>query len=310
MSCGKNHGRLRACPKRPVRLRTAVAAWTALFALFVILEDAMALSRSDIVVSADRIAQGDSASIAVRTKDGTKPQVRWMGRPVYLVSYAGNTAWYGFFGVDLGAEPGTAPLDVVLEATGEKQQLDITIVKKDRGVRVLTLPKEMVELDRVTLERVRKESQVMKEVLGAPPFVPLWNGTFVKPLEGEVVGVFGTRSIINGMNRSPHSGVDLRADEGTPVRSIQKGKVVLIADHFFSGRSVVVDHGGAIQSMYFHLEKTLVKEGEEVKKGQVIGLVGSTGRATGPHLHFGMRVNGARVDPMQFVDLSEHMERP
>jgi hypothetical protein len=257
-----------------------------------------------------RIAQGDSASIAVRTKDGMKPQVLWMGRPVYLVSDVENKVWYGFFGVDLKAEPGTAPLNVELEATGEKQQLEITIVKKDRGVRVLTLPREMVELDSETLERVRRESQVMKEALGTPPVAPLWNGTFTIPLEGQVVGVFGTRSIINGMNRSPHSGVDLRADEGTPVHSIHNGKVVLIADHFFSGKSVLIDHGGAIQSMYFHLEKTLVTKGEEVKKGQVIGLVGSTGRATGPHLHFGMRVNGARVDPLQFVALSEHMERP
>lgn len=302
MSCGKNHGRVKG--------RLAAAGWTALLALFVIVEDAMALSRSDIVVSADRIAQGDSAWIGVRTGDGMKPRVLWMGRPVFLVSDGEKKVWYGFFGVDLNAEPGIAPLDVELEATGEKQRLDITIAKKDRGVRVLTLPREMVELDSATLERVKRESQVMKTALGTPPMVPLWTGTFTRPLDGEVVGVFGTRSIINGQPRSPHSGVDLRADEGTPVQSIHKGKVVLIADHFFSGKSVVVDHGGAIQSMYFHLQKTLVREGEEVGKGQVIGLVGSTGRATGPHLHFGMRVNGARVDPLQFVALSERMERP
>jgi hypothetical protein len=295
---------------QPIRAWRAVMGWLILLALFVTLEDAMAFSRSDIVVSTDRIAQGDSAWITVRTEAGTKPRVLWMGRPVYLVSDAEKSAWYGFFGVDLRAEPGVAPLNVELEAKGDKQQFDITIVKKDRGVRVLTLPKEMVELDQETLKRVRGESQVMKEALGAPPFVPLWNGAFTRPLDGEVVGVFGTRSIINGMNRSPHSGVDLRADEGTPVRSIQNGKVVLVADHFFSGKSVVIDHGGAIQSMYFHLEKPLVTEGEEVRKGQVIGLVGSTGRATGPHLHFGMRVNGARVDPLQFVALTENMERP
>ena len=294
----------------PARTGRAVAGWMVLLALFVFLEDAAAFSRSDIVVSSDRIAQGDSASITVRVKDGTKPRVLWMDRPIYLVSEAEKNVWYGFFGVDLMAEPGKRPLAVELPTTGQKLQLDIAVVKKDRGVRVLTLPKEMVELDQETLTRVRKESRVMKEVLGASPFVPMWNGTFTIPLEGEVVGVFGTRSIINGMNRSPHSGVDLRADEGTPVRSIQNGKVVLVADHFFSGKSVVIDHGGTIQSMYFHLEKVLVNEGEEVRGGQVIGLVGSTGRATGPHLHFGMRVNGARVDPLQFVALSENMERP
>ena len=86
------------------------------------------------------------------------------------------------------------------------------------------------------------------------------------------------------------------------------GRVVLVADHFFTGLSVVVDHGGGIQSMYFHLEKILVKEGQPVKKGEVIGRVGSTGRSTGPHLHLGVRVNGARVDPLRLIELSRGME--
>jgi len=290
--------------------RSVIAVWTALLALFLGFGDAMAVSRSDIVVSATRIAQGDSASIVIRTGEEKMPRVLWMGRPVYLVFDGEHRAWYGFFGVDLGAEPGPATLAVEPGPSGEKQQIDITVVEKDRGVRVLTLPPGMVELDAKTLQRVRGESRVMKEVLGAPPGEPLWQAAFVKPLDGEVVGVFGTRSIINGQPRSPHSGVDLRAAAGTPVKSIHNGRVALIADHFFSGKSVVIDHGGTIQSMYFHLEKTLVQEGQEVKRGEVIGLVGATGRATGPHLHFGMRVNGARVDPLQFVTLSEQTERP
>lgn len=310
MSCGKNPRRVTACTRRRALAGSMVAVWTALLALCLILGDAMAFSRSDIVVSGTRIAQGDSGSIVIRTEDGTEPHALWMGRPIFLVPDTEKREWYGFFGVDLKAEPGLVVLNVDLSPTGEKQQLEITIGEKDRGVRVLTLPREMVELDAETLQRVRRESQVVNEVLGAPPGVPLWSGRFTRPLEGEVVGVFGTRSIINGQPRSPHSGVDLRADQGTPVRSIQSGKVVLIADHFFSGKSVILDHGGAIQSMYFHLENTMVNEGDRVKQGQVIGRVGSTGRATGPHLHFGLRVNGARVDPFQFFAISAPMERP
>ena len=86
------------------------------------------------------------------------------------------------------------------------------------------------------------------------------------------------------------------------------GKIVLTDDFFFSGKSVVIDHGGEILSMYFHLNKILVQHGEYVKKGQVIGLIGSTGRASGPHLHWGIRLNGARVDPMMFIDLSRQLE--
>jgi murein DD-endopeptidase MepM/ murein hydrolase activator NlpD len=202
-------------------------------------------------------------------------------------------------------------LEVELLPSKEKKSIEVTIEEKDRGVRVLTLPREMVELDKDSLERVSKEARIMKEALATPPAPPRSGaGHFQRPLEGEVVGPFGRRSIINEMPRSPHSGVDLRAAKGTPVQSTHDGRVILVVEHFFSGRSVVIDHGGAIQSMYFHLEESKVREGQEVRKGQIIGLVGATGRATGPHLHFGMRVNGARVDPMQFIVLSEQMGRP
>ncbi|MGE5841831.1 MAG: M23 family metallopeptidase, partial [Deltaproteobacteria bacterium] len=132
---------------------------------------------------------------------------------------------------------------------------------------------------------------------------------FVKPLIGDVVGVFGQESVINGMPRSPHSGVDLKAERGTPVAAINSGTVVLTGEHFFNGLFAVVDHGGAVQSMYFHLDKILVQQGDRIDKGRTVGLVGATGRATGPHLHFGIRINGARVDPMQFIKVNEAMER-
>jgi murein DD-endopeptidase MepM/ murein hydrolase activator NlpD len=149
----------------------------------------------------------------------------------------------------------------------------------------------------------------MKEALAAPPSPPQWEGPFVKPVRGEVVGPFGQASILNGMPRAPHSGVDLKAERGTPVVSINSGKVVLTGEHFFNGLFVVLDHGGAVQSMYFHLDKILVQQGDKVTKGQTVGLLGATGRATGPHLHFGMRINGARIDPMQFIKVNEAMER-
>ncbi|MBW1862211.1 MAG: M23 family metallopeptidase, partial [Deltaproteobacteria bacterium] len=124
----------------------------------------------------------------------------------------------------------------------------------------------------------------------------------------KLVGPFGRRSIINDQPRSPHSGVDLKGKRGTPIKAANNGKVALTGNHFFSGKSVVIDHGGGIQSMYFHLDKIMAKEGQTIIKGQVIGLVGSTGRSTGPHLHWGMRVNGARVDPLMLTGLSQQIE--
>jgi len=290
--------------------RKRTVSWMLLPALLFVTVEAQAFSRGDILVSAVRIGQGESATFAVRTGKDFEPHVLWLGGRVLPVPDRDRENWFGFLGVDLGAEPGGALLEVELLPSGKKQSVEITVEPKDWGVRVLTLPREMVELDEKTLARARRESRIMEEIFRSPPLPPRWSGPFARPLQGEVIGPFGRRSIINEMPRSPHSGVDLRAQKGTPVHSVHDGKVVLTADHFFSGRSVVIDHGGAVHSMYFHLEEIKVREGEEVARGRVIGLVGATGRATGPHLHFGMRVNGARVDPMQIIVLSEQMERP
>ena len=269
----------------------------------------MALPKPEITVSSDSIFQGDVGLLRVQTPNGETPQAQWMNQDLFTAPLENGKARFGFFAADLKLKPGSYPLVVKIPLTGVRKQIDITVRSKDFGVRQLTLPKEMVELDAVTLERVKREAAIMKEVLEAPPTVPQWKGPFVKPLSGEVVGTFGQASIINGMPRAPHSGVDLKADQGTPVVSINSGRVVLTGEHFFNGLFVVVDHGGAIQSMYFHLDKILVQQGDKVTKGEAVGLLGSTGRATGPHLHFGIRINGARIDPMQFMKVNEAMEQ-
>jgi len=268
-----------------------------------------AIPKPEIVVSSDSISQGGAGVLRVQARNGEAPQVQWMNQDLFTAPFKNGKAWFGFFAADLKVKPGSYPLLVKIPSTGVRKQIDITVRGKDFGVRQLTLPKGVVDLDAVTLERVKKEAAIMKEALEASPTVPQWKGPFVKPLSGEVVGTFGQASIINGMPRAPHSGVDLKAERGTPVVSINSGRVVLTGEHFFNGLFVVVDHGGAVQSMYFHLDKILVQQGDEVTKGMVVGLVGATGRATGPHLHFGIRINGARIDPMQFIKINEAMER-
>jgi murein DD-endopeptidase MepM/ murein hydrolase activator NlpD len=119
-----------------------------------------------------------------------------------------------------------------------------------------------------------------------PPLDPLPEG-----------GRFGSRRVINGQPKSPHSGADYSAPAGVPVLAAGDGEVALVGDHFFAGRSVFIDHGDGLISMYFHMSRVGVKEGENVRRGQPIGAVGSTGRATGPHLHFGVRWHRARVAP-------------
>jgi murein DD-endopeptidase MepM/ murein hydrolase activator NlpD len=165
----------------------------------------------------------------------------------------------------------------------------------------------MVDLDKETLERVGRESLRMDRLWQAVT-EPLWSVPFIRPVSGRVIGPFGRRSIINNRPRSPHTGVDLRAGSGTPVRASNHGRIVLSDEHYFTGRSVVMDHGGGVLSMYFHLEEVFVREGDMVERGAVIGLAGSTGRATGPHLHWGVRIHGQRVDPLRLISLSREME--
>ena len=269
-----------------------------------------ALSAPRILLSSQAISQGELATIRLEAAGGETPLVRWLDREVFMAPDDQGTTWYGFLAADLKAQPGRYPLQVKVLPGPWEQTLEVTVGKKDRGVRRLKLPKEMVELDPLTMERVKREAAEMEEALSGPATAPLWRGRFFMPVEGDVVGPFGQASVINGSPRSPHSGVDLKAGRGTPVLAMNHGKVVLVADQFFTGLCVVIDHGGAIQSMYFHLDKALVNRGDRVKKGQVIGLVGSTGRASGPHLHLGVRVNSARVDPLQLTEASESMEQP
>jgi murein DD-endopeptidase MepM/ murein hydrolase activator NlpD len=231
-----------------------------------------------------------------------------MGKKVHLVPNPEKTDWVGFLGVDLTANPGQKEVVVKISDSGPEQRLDMEIREKNYGVRNLTLPQNMVDLDAETLTRVRKESAVTNALWNAEPSSPLWNGSFMKPIPGEVIGPFGRRSVINGQPRSPHTGVDLRGKKGTPIKAINTGRVVLTGNYFFSGLFVVIDHGGGIQSMYFHMDKIQVQQGDMVEKGTIIGSVGSTGRATGPHLHWGIRVNGARIDPSQLVDKSSQLK--
>jgi len=264
-------------------------------------------SSPEILFSSPSAYQGDVVLLKVRVGKGETPRLSWLDRDIPMVPL-GKGEWCGFVGIDLKCEPGAYPLKISVVPSGRAKSVQISIESKDYGERRLTLPKEMVDLDEATLKRVRKESAAINSVLGKTSTEPFWKGAFRAPVDGELSGAFGRRNFINGEARSPHSGVDLKANQGVPVKAMNHGRVVLTADQFFSGLSVVVDHGGGIHSMYFHLEKILVKENQQVAKDEMIGHVGSTGRSTGPHLHLGVRVNGARVDPLRLIDLSRELE--
>ncbi len=263
----------------------------------------------DVTLTPSTIGQGEVALLSIQKLGKAKPKVIWMGKKITLVYDKKNEVWSGFIGADLTTRPGRYKLQIDLNKNNNPYSSTISVLSRDHGIRRLTLPKEMVELDPTTLKRVLKESSKVRELFISSADYLFWEGSWIRPVPGTVVSPFGCRCIINGMERSPHSGVDLKAAESTPVKAPNRGRVVLVANHFFSGLSVVIDHGGGIQSMYFHLSHVFVDVSQLLEKGTIIGLSGSSGRVTGPHLHFGIRLNGGRVDPIKLIEISGRLER-
>jgi hypothetical protein len=204
-------------------------------------------------------------------------------------------------GIDLEQPPG--PLLVRADAVDARDrplagQRTLRVLDAHFPVQRLTVPRPFVELDAASLERAGREKAVLDRLWETVTPQQLWRGPFRVPLDGAGPPFgFGVRRIINGEPRSPHTGVDFSAPAGAPVFASNAGIAVLVADHFFAGTSVVLDHGLGLYTMYFHLQESLVQPGQRVDAGQVIARVGSTGRATGPHLHWGGRLFGARIDP-------------
>lgn len=256
----------------------------------------------------EKIKQGDTLFLKVTAGPGRyKISGSIFEKPLYFFADAKGGAYAALIGIDMNTEPALYTLSLFLEdgqGRGIKKDYQIKVESARFGTQRLTLPKEKVELDEETLKRVKLEEEKIGKVWGILTEDPLWDGNFILPAEGEFSSDFGLRRIINGEPKNSHTGVDIAAPEGAPVYASNRGRVVFIDDQFFSGKSLIIDHGLGLFTMYFHLSEILVKEGDPVEKGEIIAKVGKSGRATGPHLHWGMRLNGARVNPASLINLS------
>lgn len=231
-------------------------------------------------------------------------RVEWAGRPLPLFAAEGGQA--ALVGIDLDTRPGAVRWRVLAPASGALLASGtVTLRSRTFPTQPLTLPKGMVDLDAPTLARVADERRVLTAALAGSVSSRLWRGTFRVPVEGgQATGGFGLRRVLNGQPRSPHTGFDWAAPTGTPVVAANAGRVALVAEHFFAGRNVVLDHGLGLFTLYYHLDAVQVVLDEPVIAGQPLGRVGATGRVTGPHLHFGVLLGGARVDPEVLLGLA------
>ncbi|MBI4611216.1 MAG: M23 family metallopeptidase [Candidatus Rokubacteria bacterium] len=224
-----------------------------------------------------------------------------------LVFFPYGDGYAAVAGVDLETRPGRLVWRIsVTDGRGNPMRASgaLPVRAREFPIQRLTLPKAMVDLDAPTLARVEEEARRLRTLYATVTPERFWRGRFTKPVGVSDPGEgFGARRIINGQPRAPHSGVDYSADAGTQVVAANAGRVALVAEYFFPGRLVVLDHGLGLFTLYFHLERVEVQERERVERGQPIGAVGATGRASGPHLHFGAHLSQARIDPTALLIL-------
>ena len=250
---------------------------------------------------------GDVAWVHLRGgSDGATVEGAVAGRPLTFFPYGGGHA--ALVGIDVDTRPGTHRWQLAVLQPGREPATvrgQIRVEPRRFPVQRLTLPRGMVDLDPETERRAVAEGERLRTLYRTLSPSRLWRGRFTRPVAGDDPGSgFGSRRVINGQPRAPHTGLDYAAPRGAPVVASNSGRVVLVADYFFPGRLVVLDHGLGLYTLYFHLDAVRVVEDERVERGQPIGTVGATGRATGPHLHFGVQVGAARVDPTALFRLT------
>ena len=231
------------------------------------------------------------------------PTATYQGKPVLVVKEQ-DASWLAIVGVPLTVKPGSQQI-VAKDAKGTRN-LDFVVGSKKYPEQRITLKNQrQVNPDPADLKRIEGELAVqLKAYRSFTPGTPS-NLLLDKPVAGPLSSKFGVRRFFNGEERNPHSGLDFAVPAGTPIKAPAAGKVILTGNYFFNGNTVFVDHGQGFISMFCHMSKIDVKVGDVVPRGGVVGKVGSTGRATGPHMHWNVSLNDARVDPAIFIGAFE-----
>lgn len=259
-----------------------------------------------VLVAAIATQQGQAVRLSVPHEPGIqKAEIRWQEKTIPYVRL-GNE-WVTVVGVDLDMKPGTYTGDVRVTKNGivDHRSVTLTVKAVKFPLEHLQVADEFVALSPENTEIALREAKELDEIHNTISGGALWQEPFVVPIPGGAGSNFGKRRVFNGESRNPHAGADLKATTGTPVRAANKGRVVLAKYLFFTGNTVIVDHGLGIYTLYAHLSRIDAAKDSMVERAQVIGLAGATGRVTGPHLHWGAKVQNARVDPFSLINLGK-----
>lgn len=239
---------------------------------------------------------GGIALVDLGSSSGAMPQASFQGNRVMVQQHEGR--WWAVVGLPLATQPGKQSVKVTNTGGGATRSIPFAVNHKSYTEQRLTLKnKKMVEPDPADLKRIAREQKLSREAFAQwsdQAEVPL---QFSTPVTGRLSSPFGLRRFFNDQARAPHSGLDIAAPQGTPVLAPAAGTVIETGEYYFNGNSVFIDHGQGLVSMYCHLETIKVKKGDQIAQGELVATVGMTGRATGPHLHWSVSLNNARIDP-------------
>ncbi|MFZ0420044.1 MAG: M23 family metallopeptidase [Candidatus Sulfotelmatobacter sp.] len=236
----------------------------------------------------------------------------WLGHDIPFSFDAASKTWFALAGASLETVPGTYALDLTGETKATKaSNTKISFTRKFTVARgkypkiqaKLSVEGKFTQPTPEQQQQIADAQEVKKDYLNRITPVREWSGTFTAPADAAISDVFGSQRIFNGKTSSPHLGLDFRVPTGTPVTAMNDGTVLLARPLYFEGNFVVIDHGQGLLTLYLHLSEFKVKEGDQVKRGQEIGLSGGTGRATGPHLHVAVRWQGTYLDPARLLRL-------
>ncbi len=256
-----------------------------------------------VTVGARSIQPGELVVLTMTTSaavDEMKIRAFERDLPAFRVN---ETTWRVIVGIDLDVAPGAHAVTIRPGPPLDTSAVTHTLRVQSKAfpTRRLTVDDAFVNPPPAVTERIEDEAARLDEIWRSSSATRLWTESFVRPVADPANSRFGSRSILNGQPRSPHGGADFASPSGTPVRAPNTGRVVLAGDLYYTGGTVVVDHGLGLVSLFAHLSRVDVKEGQSVERGAVLGVVGATGRVTGPHLHWTLRANGTRVDPLSLI---------
>lgn len=233
--------------------------------------------------------------------ENTMPRVYFGKKRVMVRKNQAN--WEAIVGLPLSIKAGIHKIKVKRDKNTYNKEF--TVRNKEYKTQYLTVKKKHVDLSKESIERYQREKKVIVKALRTWREQTNVSTQFIKPVDGPFSSPFGLRRFFNNKPRKPHSGLDIAAPIGTPIKAPAEGKVINTGDYFFNGNTVFIDHGQGLITMFCHMNDIKVREGDIVQQGDIVGTVGKTGRVTGPHLHWSVSLNNTRVEPKLFLSFNE-----